>query len=116
MSISDVVASLPRQIRIGPYRYTVTVHDDWLMDEDGRHWGDCCNSTLVIRVGNVASITDPAFLAATLLHEILHGLWYTRDIGTKPREEAIVANFEKGLIDLFRDNPDLVKWLAEAVA
>ena len=47
----------------------------------------------------------------TLLHEVLHGIWYHRAVPPRPREERVVTELAWGLMAVFRDNPGLLTHL-----
>ena len=61
----------------------------------------------------------PTRMADALLHEALHGLFrhtaLNNDGVSEFREESVVSHLAEGLTSLFRDNPWLTGWLAEAV-
>jgi hypothetical protein len=62
----------------------------------------------VVAVGSPDSI-----VAETLLHEILHGISFNRDIGLS---ESQVDQVAAGLMALFVDNPELVKLITQTQA
>lgn len=47
----------------------------------------------------------------TVLHEVLHGIWYHRALPERPREERVVTELAWGLTAVFRDNPGLLTHL-----
>ena len=47
----------------------------------------------------------------TILHEVLHGIWYHRGMPSRPREERVVTELAWGLTAVFRDNPGLLAHL-----
>lgn len=53
--------------------------------------------------------------AQTVVHEVLHALFYVQGIEQGDSEERIVGALARGLVQVFRDNPGLVPWLVEAV-
>ena len=61
---------------------------------------------------------DPAIpadnQAETLMHEILHGVWYAYNLEDGLKEEAVVTALGTGLMAVFVDNPDLMKVLMDA--
>jgi hypothetical protein len=49
----------------------------------------------------------------TVIHEILHAIWYQMSIGEGPmEEEPIVRRTANGLLQVILDNPDLLKYAA----
>ena len=52
--------------------------------------------------------------AETLLHELLHAIWYTMAIAAEREvEEKVVGPMSVGLAMVIRDNPDLINWIRE---
>lgn len=47
----------------------------------------------------------------TVIHEILHAIWYQMSIGEGPmEEEPIVRRTANGLLQVILDNPELLKY------
>lgn len=114
--VGKIAAALPRSIKIGPYVYDIILHDDGLARRGRGHWGECDNNALQIHIAAPAMMAEPAFFASVVLHEMLHAIWAVRDIDAKMKEEAIVSHIEKGLIAIMRDNAELLRWFALALA
>lgn len=55
-------------------------------------------------------------LLDTLLHEILHGIWWAYGIHDNDGEERTVGTLSTALTQIFRDNPDLLRFIHESVA
>lgn len=55
----------------------------------------------------------PSVVSETLIHELLHAIYYDRNIQDDDDEERTVTLMAGGLATLFRDNPHLVDWIAE---
>lgn len=47
----------------------------------------------------------------TILHEILHGVYWQYNIKSEDDEERTVTAMSTGLTQVLLDNPDLVKWI-----
>ena len=97
-----------KQIRILNKKYTLKLKkriktDDSLLGQTVHHKNVIELST----EQDLTSFTD------TLLHEILHAIWYTSGIeygmGGEQTEEFVVNSFSSALINVFIDN----KWLLE---
>ena len=71
--------------------------------------GICQNHQFEI---HVLATVHPVEEADTLLHELLHAIWYTMsiDCGGPMEEEPIVRRLSTGLIGVFLDNPHLLKY------
>jgi hypothetical protein len=49
--------------------------------------------------------------AVTLLHEILHTIYYVWDLSSNSREEDTVYRIGQGLAAVWRDNPEVMAWI-----
>ncbi|ATS93376.1 hypothetical protein HOS41_gp15 [Ralstonia phage DU_RP_I] len=57
----------------------------------------------------------PVEEADTVLHEVLHAVFYLMDIGLSAEEEEhVVRKVVTGLTQVFQDNPRLLAYLANA--
>ncbi len=54
--------------------------------------------------------------ALTTLHELLHAIWADRGLGYKASEESAVDMLSRGLASVFRDNPEFLGVLHQALA
>jgi hypothetical protein len=49
----------------------------------------------------------------TVIHEILHAIWYQMSIGEGPmEEEPLVRRTANGLLQIILDNPELLKYIS----
>lgn len=101
------MAWLPKTLRIG---YAVYRVQELPPDEkcEGDH--DCAEQLIRVRTKD----RSQSFAANTLIHEILHGLFYhggLREVQRKAPnlEEQIVNNLANGLSQVMRDNPDAMR-------
>jgi len=49
----------------------------------------------------------------TVLHEVLHGVWATMDIGLPKHEEHVVRKLATGLLLVLQQNPELTQYLTQ---
>lgn len=98
---------MPDKIKIGGHVYTIKAVEACSDNPDD--FGTMDSDRLIIEV-STRSATVSQF-AATLIHEVLHAIWYDRDLGKRPDEEKVVSQFDAGLNQIFTDNPKIVKWL-----
>ena len=71
--------------------------------------GLCDNSNLVI---HVLDGQHPVEEADTLIHELLHAIWFIMSIDHGGMdEESVVRRLASGLIGVFLENPDLLAYL-----
>lgn len=47
----------------------------------------------------------------TLIHEILHGIWYSYSLENGDNQERVVQAFSCGLSAAMRDNQELFQWI-----
>ena len=92
---------LPRYLRIGPFRYTVELHDGYWNKDDERVYGETDERTATINLDTDAS---PEVIRDSVVHEILHAilLMYDKD------DEDLVRLLAPMLLQVMRDNPKLM--------
>ena len=72
--------------------------------------GQCDNHDMII---DILEHQHPIEEADTLIHEILHAIWFTMSISMGGAdEEAVVRRMATGLMGVILDNPHLLKYLA----
>lgn len=112
--MSEVFSGLPPSLRIGPYDIKVTVKDIPLDDDGNTTFG--LYSTVKLSIELHQDVPHPLHAADTFLHEILHGLYGHAGLGAMSSEEQVCTALATGLVQVFRDNPEALKWLTKAVA
>jgi hypothetical protein len=110
--VSNVFASFPKSIRIGPFTIPVFIKD-MPKDEEGRILFGQYTALGVIELSTIAP--NPVHAADTVIHEVLHGLYGNAGLGPMCQEEQVVSALSTGLVQVFRDNPKLVAWLTKAL-
>lgn len=99
----------PSRLKIGHLTYSVSVVPG--DDMDGAH-ADIDHDKATIRLGDHMA---PAVMAEKLVHEVLHGCYDAWQINDRWREEKTVEALSPALCAVLRDNPELVKFLNEAL-
>jgi len=111
------VATIPRSLLIGGFRYAVE-HGDGLIETEGEHWRT--RGRLVLDFG---AKTSPDRRREVLVHEILHAIRTNggHDEKTQPstdeykahmREvENFICSLQWGIVNVLRSNPELVAYL-----
>lgn len=99
--------TLPRSLKIGGFVYAVEVMDPLVAEERGIR-GLCNHSAQVI---SVDTRHHHHAQADTLLHEALHGIYWDGDLHASDSEEKVVSVLGHRLLQLLRDNPDLVRFV-----
>lgn len=98
-----------KSVKVGNRTYVIEVKDEI---REGELHGLCQHSKQVIQISIDQSIES---LKDTLLHEILHVVWYVQSIDfvlkTEQLEEFIVGTMASTLMQVFQDN----EWLEEVL-
>jgi hypothetical protein len=110
-AIAGEPAALPKSVRIGYRDYTI---ENWAsnMAAGAHRYGECDKMNGIIRVDTQFG---PVKAANTLLHEIMHACC---DIGEREdadNEERTVSVLAGTLTQVWRDNPDLVAFMSQAL-
>jgi hypothetical protein len=102
-----------RTVKVGSRKYFIHVKKSI---KKGTLLGQAKHYDEVIEI--VSTQSDTSFVD-TLLHEILHCIWYDNGIGyaldCEQVEEFVVNSFSSGLISVFMDNPWLIKFINDTI-
>lgn len=99
-------------IKIGPYDFTLLPMPGEMADRNGAAGcTDILDFTILIDVRR-----KPRYIVDTLLHEITHAIWFVWNIQDRDDEERTVTAIGTGLATVWRDNPEVFKWIAKRVA
>jgi hypothetical protein len=103
-----VVATLPTNVRIGALDYAVVLRQGEYADE----LGSCNPDTLRIFIRDDLHAQKAV---EVLIHEILHGCYDGAGLakGGKLTEERIVDGLGYQIVQVMRDNPDLLKFIGD---
>lgn len=106
----EAVAALPLFMRVGPFDFCIT---KWTpaQAQGAQRFGECSPCEQEIRIQS--NMTSSPKAADTFLHETLHALYWVADLGDGEKEEHVVGHLSSGLVQLYRDNPWLLTWLAQ---
>ena len=99
------MAEFPLIVKIGHYRWRVEMVEAF---EDENDWGECDHKTLTIRVSN--KLPEPHKTTA-LVHEIFHAM--LAHSGLNEHDEFHVNALSIRLVEVLRDNPELVKAIVD---
>lgn len=96
----------PKTVRILGREYTIKYSED--ITELGLCDTEDCEIT-------ISEGQHPVEMADTIVHEILHGVFYLMDVGlSSEQEEFVVRKVATGLTQVLMDNPHLLTYLANA--
>ena len=92
---------IPRYLKIGPFTYTVELHEGYWNKDDERVYGEVDERAATINLDVDAS---PEIIRDSIVHEILHAilLMYNKD------DEDLVRLLAPMLLQVMRDNPKLM--------
>lgn len=107
--VKGLHGKVPRLIKVGPFYYEVK---RWkrMPADNSEAWGMCDRATNVILLSEVPG---PQKQREVLLHEVLHAIYGTTGLCSKDNvpEEMVVTDMSPALLQVLRDNPDLVDYL-----
>lgn len=98
---------IPKKVRIGHVTYKIvpmSKSESYSADSYGCYMGNEC--TIV-----VDATRDPQLVKDTLLHEIMHGVWYWGGLEDGDKQERIVTLMATGLTQVLKDNPKIGEFL-----
>jgi len=92
---------IPRYLKVGPFNYTVELHDGYWNKDDIRVYGEVDERGATIHLDVDAS---PEVIRDSIVHEVIHAilLMYDRD------DEDLVRLLAPMLLQVIRDNPRLM--------
>jgi hypothetical protein len=105
------VTDFPQHLKVGPVVYRVlemSYQVAAVQDIDGV----CETGQKIIRVREDLNRDDKARI---LLHEILHAAWDMGNLADSDGEEKTVAVLANQLTQIWRDNPDFVAFMNDAL-
>lgn len=82
------------------------------MEHTGEAYGLYHDFQDLITIDGTAS---PEQQADTLIHELFHAIWATRNLPARATEEQVCTRLASGLATVLRDNSDLSMWLTQAL-
>lgn len=113
MTGKEAVAALPDSVMVGPFQYAIKPVSVHVSMEDNR-FGCFYSASFIIEIQE--DIPSVAKAVDTLLHEILHAIWWVYGLEDVDKEERSVGTMATALTALHRDNPWLSGWIAKALA
>lgn len=107
--------SLPETVRIGYADYKV---ERWEHHKAtaAQRYGENSSHELTLRIDEELFERAPLKAANTVIHEILHGIYWIYGLEDEDKEERIVKVMASAWAQIWRDNPKLVAWLNEQLA
>lgn len=102
---------LPKSIRVGAHDIHVSEMSQQ-ESQGARHFGLFAPTASKIKV---ATHTAPIHVLDTMLHEVIHAIWWDRIFSNDATEENAVSAISAGMTQVLRDNPKLRKWIEDMI-
>src|SRR5690606_40211864 len=85
---------------------------DWttIASHAAGRFGEFSNLEMLVRVD---SSVNPMKVLDTLIHEINHAIYWAYGIEDEDKEERIVGTMATAWAQIYRDNPDLLRFIGE---
>jgi len=110
--MSNILEKLPSVVRVAGYDIRIELMSHH-QAAGLQRWGEFSSIEQTIRIQREMPSRFKA--VDTMLHEINHAIYWAYGIDDEDKEERIVSTFGTAQMTLFRDNPWLTKWIAEAL-
>jgi hypothetical protein len=102
-----------QKVKVAYKTYTIKLKDSI---KQGQLLGEADHHKEIIKISRRQS---PVAIVDTLVHEILHCIWYTNGIGYtldgEEAEEFIVNSYATSIVTIFIDNPWIIKLIDEVI-
>ena len=106
--MEDWFNSFPTEIKVGYQRYRVHLMGEEERRNCGDKLGSCDHVRGTIKISN--HLASPEAVN-TLLHEVMHAIWWVWSVGDETEEERGVNNITNGMCCVIADNPDFAAWM-----
>ncbi len=108
MKLTDL---LPKKIKV--IAFDIAIHQ-WESKEANalQRWGQFNADEMVIRIDKSL---NPIKMIDVLVHEINHAIYWAYGMEDEDKEERIVGMFATAWTQVYRDNPELLEFIMEAL-
>jgi hypothetical protein len=111
MSTKNLFDQLPEMIVISGFDIAI---EKW--STVGAHashrYGEFSSIEQLIRISE--SHAHPTMLLDTVIHEIMHAIYWAAGVEDEDKEERIVSAMSSAWMQIWRDNPALLAWVVRA--
>lgn len=104
-------APLPKSLRIGPFDFQIIEYHP-MSAAACRRYGEFSSMEVCIRIDPQAGCVKTV---DTLIHELTHAIYWTYGIDDKDKEERVAGFMGTAWTQIYRDNPDLLRFIGEAL-
>jgi hypothetical protein len=112
MTPAEAFDRMPKLVRIGPFDFEIVTWTS-LESNAARRYGECSTQEQKLRICREMSSCEK--LVDTVLHEVLHAIFWAYSIEDGFNEEQTVTRISTAFLSLFRDNPELLLWVNETL-
>jgi hypothetical protein len=105
---TTMVDALPEMIKVGAFDFAIEKVDTLEAHSRGVY-GQCSSQLMTLSIQRQMPSRQKA--VDTFLHELLHAIWWERDLEDADKEERTVGCLSTGLVQVHRDNPWLADWI-----
>ena len=99
---------LPNKVKVGGIYYTITDKPFEIDPKGTGAWGLTDHRSCIIYIDTGVSLNQ---VKDTLLHEILHAIFFIYNVDTGDGEERVVTPTASGLVQVFEDNKPIRDFL-----
>lgn len=107
MTPPELLEKLPSNIRIGPFDFEIALRKRGR----GFPYHGLFEGRDKFRITLDSTMHSGELIVDTLLHEIMHGLYFAAAMGGGETEERVVNALATGLTQVFRENRWLLPWV-----
>lgn len=108
----NIIDKLPKTVRVGGFDIRIELMSTH-MAAGMQRYGEFSSIEQMIRLQ--CEMPSRFQAVSTFLHEVNHAIFWAYGLEDDDKEERIVSTFGTAQMTLFRDNPWLTKWIAEAL-
>lgn len=115
--IATLLRFAPETVKVGAYPWKVVYQDAFLTgDDDKKKWGLCDFANHRLSIGNIIGMPSKEMLVGIFFHELMHAIYSNYNLKNKDTEENVIMAFEAGFMQVFKDNPDVLKFIQKGVS
>ena len=103
--------TLPKLVKVACFDIKVVEWEQHRANA-ARRWGEFSAGEMEIRID---TSTDKYQLLNTFLHEVNHAIYWAYGIHDKDEEERIVEIMSTGIMQVYRDNPEVLSFICGIV-
>ncbi len=100
---------MPQKIKVACFDVSI---EDWkpISAATNQKYGEFSSMEMLIRID---TSVDSIKVVDTLMHEINHAIYWAYGIEDGDNEERTVSTLSTGLVQVIRDNPDLLAYIQD---